>query len=431
MIACRSGALACMSTNLGTVQQVIGAKVRFRAHFSVSNRGVWFPSWRRRCAALLAIAVLAVGCADREEDRPQPGGVEQWRLVEDLRLDADAEGFSLVESVQVGSHGWIAVSLPQDSEVRIYDPGGRLASTVGRRGEGPGEFQHIGSLTWIADTLVIDDERLRRHTFVDLDGVVLRSRTVPTPFAEASATPRDGGESIRFHLFLPISAAPGNEALGIAAPMVPLRGPERVPAPRILVAISADGEARLIATPPYLHDERWTVTLAGRYNPVPFALRPLWAVSSNAERLVFASADQTRREGTFRVTMIELDGDTVFDRSYPFVGAPVTSAEADSAVATMTTIDRFQEEARQRVPEVHAPIEDIVPALDGTVWVTLRGPSTGREVMVLDSDGTPLALVALPSGSRVQDATRTHLYATETDAYGLLSVVRYRITGRD
>lgn len=384
----------------------------------------------RRSAACITVAVLAAGCAD-ERETANEAEPRRWALVQDLRLDADAENFSLVGPVRVGSHGRIAVGLPQDSEVRLYDAEGRLVSAIGRRGEGPGEFRHMGSLTWLEDTLVVDDPVLRRHTFVDLDGRLLRTRTFPAPFTQASATSSDGREAITFRFFLSISAAPGDEALGIASPVVPPRGPDRVPAPRMLISLGAAVQARLLAIPPDGYDDRRMITLAGRSNPVPFAFQPQIVVSSNGQRVLFASADQSQREGTFQLTVLELDGDTIFHRSYPFAGEPITPTEVDSAVAAMTSVDRFREVARQRIPAVHAPIESVVLALDGTVWVTLRGTATGREVLVLDAEGEPVALVPLPARTRVQEASRTHVYVTETDSLGLISVARYRITGRD
>jgi hypothetical protein len=395
------------------------------------------PDWSR-CprTIVLPLVILAVGCVEEREPNPEPE-LPRWQLIEDVRLDPDVEDFSVVGRVRVGAHGWIAVALPQDAQVRLYDPDGDLAAAIGRRGEGPGEFAHVGPMTWVADTLVIDDGRLRRLTYVDLNGTVVRTRTLPSPFAESTATSGASQESVPFQYFLSLSAGPGDEVHGVAYPLAQPRGPERVPPPNTLISLDTDGTARSLATPPDPYDDRWMITIAGLSNPVPLALRPLTVFSSDGRRFAFATADQSRRDGTFTVAVLEVAGDTVFQRSYPFQGEPIAQAEADSAIASMAPRPAvppegpgprlFQDVARERIPAVHSPLHGVVPALDGNVWVTLRGTPEAREALVLDSDGSPTALVPLPPGSRIEEASPTHLYLTEADSLGLSSVVRYRI----
>ncbi|MFQ5679049.1 MAG: hypothetical protein ACE5HP_06285 [Gemmatimonadota bacterium] len=65
------------------------------------------------------------------------------------------------------------------NELRYYDPAGRLLSTAGGTGDGPGEF---GSLTRIEvsreDSVFAWDERLRRLTVFDAGGTPVRSVTL-------------------------------------------------------------------------------------------------------------------------------------------------------------------------------------------------------------------------------------------------------------
>jgi hypothetical protein len=59
------------------------------------------------------------------------------------------------------SDGRIAVSNSGTSEIRVYDPTGRFLHSIGRKGEGPGEFTELGGFEVLAaDTvLAIDFER--------------------------------------------------------------------------------------------------------------------------------------------------------------------------------------------------------------------------------------------------------------------------------
>lgn len=85
------------------------------------------------CMVAMLIAMLPSPVAAQDN-------LPRLRLVEDLRLDADAEDFSLLSRVLVDSNAGIAMPLPQDMETRIYDATGRRLAAVGVRGGGPGEL---------------------------------------------------------------------------------------------------------------------------------------------------------------------------------------------------------------------------------------------------------------------------------------------------
>lgn len=81
------------------------------------------------------------------------------------------------------------------AEGRIYrlGPDGTVVETVGRKGEGPGEFQGFDAILLEGDSILVSDGRLLRVTLVAPDGAV---RTAPLPSGSflhhASATLSDG-----------------------------------------------------------------------------------------------------------------------------------------------------------------------------------------------------------------------------------------------
>lgn len=105
---------------------------------------------------------------------------EAWTLVEELRIGA-LDGppelvFGEVGGVAVDSRGLIYVLDSQAQEVRTFTPEGAFQQSLGRRGEGPGEFQ----LAWApvvgpGDTLLIPDGRLQRLNLYNPDGSFSRS----------------------------------------------------------------------------------------------------------------------------------------------------------------------------------------------------------------------------------------------------------------
>jgi hypothetical protein len=378
---------------------------------------------------------LACGGGEQHAETAEEAGPVRLRLVEDLRLDADAEDFSLIGRVVVRVDGTMAVPLPQDMQIRLYDAGGTRIATVGGRGGGPGEFQHLGAMTWIGDTLIVDDQRQRRVTYVDAAGDVLRTVPLPPPLVPKALSAESTDTTFRF--FIAQSGTTGGELLGLAAVDVGT-DPRATQMPRRILALSPDGSARVIAEPPSYVDERWSMTIGGLSNYIPLAMRPQIVFASDGSRFAFLTADQSAPQGSWAVTVIEADGDTVFARTQPFTGEPIPAAVADSAIAAMapgpgqpresgSDPSRFQAAARERMPIVYAPIERVVPALDGTTWLTMRASADGEGVLVLDARGQTVATATLPPRSRIHDASATHVWMTEVGAFDLVSVVRYRI----
>lgn len=155
----------------------------------------------RRAASLLLTCALVAGC-DRARDPsetfstrdssgvaiaentgppPQPG---PWTLSPEPVLEiGTVEGdeaylFSRIRGAVRLSDGRIAVADDGAPDVRVFDAVGRHLRTLGRQGEGPGEFQGpslLGALP--GDTLVVMDSRLRRISLFHPDAGFIRSAT--------------------------------------------------------------------------------------------------------------------------------------------------------------------------------------------------------------------------------------------------------------
>jgi hypothetical protein len=71
--------------------------------------------------------------------------------------------------------GRIVVANSGTHEIRYFDPAGKHLFSIGRRGEGPGEFRQITNLLrYPGGTLMVYDAILRRGTLLDPDGRVTR-----------------------------------------------------------------------------------------------------------------------------------------------------------------------------------------------------------------------------------------------------------------
>ena len=136
------------------------------------------PNHARRIAVFSAALTMAcVACGDGG-----PGlhsdGLPLWALEPELRIgsvDDPAYAFTYVNALEVGGDGSIYSLHEQDAVVRRWTPDGRPADTLGRRGEGPGEFTDPRALGWHGDSLWVMDGGDYRISFFRADGSFLGS----------------------------------------------------------------------------------------------------------------------------------------------------------------------------------------------------------------------------------------------------------------
>lgn len=141
-------------------------------------------------ASAFALALVLAGCgpvndfADWTIEVPEGTRVVEYvevadeersgriDLVEDLRIGrpgADPTySFDNPRNVAVDSAGRIYVADSGDHEVKVYDADGTHLRTLGRQGEGPGEFRGPGSVTVAAGRVVVSDTG--RTSFWDMEG---------------------------------------------------------------------------------------------------------------------------------------------------------------------------------------------------------------------------------------------------------------------
>jgi len=87
------------------------------------------------------------------------------------------EQFGKVSGAVRLSDGTVVVADGKAFDLRVFDASGKFRTRIGRKGEGPGDFQWITALLTASDTIVVADARASRLTYFDRTGRVLR--TVP------------------------------------------------------------------------------------------------------------------------------------------------------------------------------------------------------------------------------------------------------------
>ena len=306
--------------------------------------------------------------------------------------------------------------------MRLYDSTGTLMVTIGRRGEGPGEFQAVVPVFWAADTLVVFDMQLARATYLLTDGTLIRTedRFFGPDFGASAA-------DSTYVRFIPQAADAEGGKLGVAYLSVSTGGRSKL-AGQVVLRESRDGEPHVVASPP--NDEHRMVIVSGLGNPVPFVFRPRIEIAPDGSRFLFMTTDQSTFDATYNLTLVRPTHDTVFTRSYAYPAELIPDSAMDRGIAEMVPENNlarlFRVLARERAPAVYPPA-GVRLGLDGTIWVALRPTEHGTPVHVLSETGDPIASLLLPKRSRIQQASMTHVWVTEYDPLDLASVVRYRI----
>jgi 6-bladed beta-propeller len=113
-----------------------------------------------------------------------PGGLWQeedaWRLQPEFAIGkVEGEGadvFGSISALEVDQIGNIYVLDRQANDLRIFDEHGNHVRTVGRAGQGPGEYSAANGLVWLAeDSLLVIDQRGDRYSVLDQAGNYVRA----------------------------------------------------------------------------------------------------------------------------------------------------------------------------------------------------------------------------------------------------------------
>lgn len=359
---------------------------------------------------------------------------------EELRIGGAHDADVLLDAVGqalVGGETNVVVSQPAFSEVLVFDSMGRLTATLGRRGEGPGEFQDLYSIGMLGDTLYVTDRVATRVTYFSFrQGRLLDSRRW---LARIASQPGAGG----------LLLLPNVPEVVLGDDRALVRPSWTIPEPKTTGEFSlglpiwlVDGESRIVSTP--IREELWGTSVSVTHQGTEFqALAPLQRepftrLSSGGS----GGATVSYPSGRVMLTVFEPTGDTVFARELQYASVPVSEAHVRRALMEMRVRpampageevairSAFKETLRRDglLPDHLPPITGLFVGQDGSIW--LRREETGGEVTdytVLWGDGTPRGTVSIPATQRLVAARSEVMVAVEDDELGVPVLVRYRV----
>ena len=390
----------------------------------------------RRLTILPLIA--SVACS---EQTAGGDGFDAARMVatEELRIgspDDEETAFTWFRELEIGPDGTIYTGHPQQGEVRMHSESGEFIRTVGRYGEGPGEFDRVGRMAIVGDTLWVLDYGQYRLSYFDLAGNYLGSERIPINVGDSPTE-----EPLRPSGRLPDGTIVGSR--GAAA--------QRVASGELtdsyIATMDAEGNARdTIGWVSLVHSvweiaDRSEKRSFGTYRRQPFGDSERLSISKYDATAVRVNFDPAPEDAAPRITVTSwhIGGDTVFDRAYAYEPVPLRTEMVDSIVDSFAQSDflrgritpaNAERWAREGLylPEYHPPVSALVIGQDGRLW--LRAEELGEPVVtwrIISDEGSPIGTVDLPTGFTMMFARGLQVWGMELGEFDVPQIVRYGV----
>lgn len=350
----------------------------------------------------IALVVLTTGC----EGGSAEAGVEpgHWQVVDPLWIgEVEGDGpdvFGSIASLAVDEEERIFVFDGRAYELRVFGHDGSFVSRFGRRGGGPGEFQHVIGMSVTPDgALWLIDGANARYTVLRGDEVATYRRG-----AGVYTVPWVGGHA-NGHLH-DVVTVPGERSR------------------EALVRVNADGA--VVDTFAVPANDIETPRFGSIRLPLPYAPEQIRAFDPSGAVWVAVSHEYT-------LYRVGLTGDTLQTVRRDLEPRPLSAAEADSVDRHMRALrDEFRLEVREGlVPQTAPLLRRVTIADDGSVWVTRADAPpdspAGTRFDVFDRDGQLVGEIDLDFPLSLRLVQNGRMYGVARDELGVERFFRGRV----
>jgi len=379
----------------------------------------------RRSTLPAALLLLAACGGEGTDAGAAASGPATWGLElqhEIGSIDDPTQTLTRIQDVALGPDGRLYIGQPDDGYVRVHAEDGSVDGTIGRRGEGPGEFGDVGSIAVDPEGLwVADGGNNRMHRFA-LDGTFIEDERWP------SVNVNDDPAMYIYNASMNMRRAA--DGRGLMNPGIAVRaaqgGPRVELGPTPIRWFAAEGE---------LGDTVVAIDRTVQSVPEPgwypgLTTSTLVRVLRDASGVVWVVRDPaTASEQGFQVLRVDAAGDTLFARRYSYEPVPTSAAEIRAEVRA-----GFSEMLRERVgdqiwvPETYPPVSQVATTSSGHLWLAREEGQDPTVWWVLDAEtGDHLATLELPDGELVLEALGDQLVTRRTDDFDVEYIRRYRI----
>ena len=358
-----------------------------------------------------------------------PDAAAQATWVVDRTPILDVPGVSTTGTLILGyaaggmrlADGGLLIADRAENSIRVLDATGKLVRSVGRTGDGPGEFQ---SMLWAgqcgSDSLLVWDLRRRQATMIGSSGTPSRQFSVPA--GDTAQVP------------FQFSCSPHGTIAYRSAPR-PMRGAMPNPQNPNIVSVTAAvyriGPGGTITQRLGDIPAGEVVAMVSPSGGRGAAPRPLGRTASIAaldDAVVISSADSA-------FVIVQQAGGQTSHHQLPITLRAPTRTEFDEAVratASMGPASMRQAMAQQLAA---IPLPDRLPAIsalfvdsEGLVWIQTTPPGAkALDFLVMRGDGRVVARAQVPLGITLFEIGRDYLMGSYTDAADEMHVAMYRL----
>lgn len=369
---------------------------------------------------LLGICVLglspimanSVAQSDTEDDAVPV----RMSMTELIRIGSDESPESVffgdIAGMAVNSEGHILVSDCQANTIHVFSDAGRLLMSVGREGEGPGEFYRVQRIfVGPTDTLYAMDGRVNQLEVFD-PGTYDFNHSVRIEEMDDSFPAQFLGIGASKFLFVYRKGAYTVDDTYVLPDSLRVMSVGRNGIAEKQLFSQLEDEDLLWG----FRDGRITVSM----RPVPFGRRSLFRLGSNG--LLYAG-----RTDSIRITIADLTNQTVRVVQRPHSSEAVTRAEIEEGASWIQ-----DSAARQRfadaIPDTKPAIRSFIVDDKGRIWLKTSGKQ--REIAtwtILNDDGSAAGETGLPAKVGLWVIRAGRAYAVSEDESGADIVVVYEI----
>jgi hypothetical protein len=360
-----------------------------------------------------------------------------------LSGDPDYQLFQVRSVITLGDGSIVVAN--GDQTLRFFDASGRFIRSVGREGDGPGEFRTLRSIQRLAgDTVFAWDSRLRRATFISGDGEILPSPPLPrgVPVGQLSRGSDGSYLSTGTNRAVPASRRSDGHAQALAQGMYRVRGTDPV---SIDTLFNFHSNERYVAKPepaptseavpaaPVLGLVQFT--LGQRSIGLPLALS---GFVKSAQGRIYSSSNATAR-----VEEYSEEGTLLRSIRIPGLEVPIDEARADSLrqeLMDWVESDEEREAVITRLDDVGLP--PVMPVhggihigTGGEIWLApylMPGyeiiESGPRHWNVVDAEGRWLGKVDFPERFTPMEFGADYVLGVWLDEFDVEYVQRLQIS---
>ncbi len=278
-----------------------------------NRAGLWLLSLAAAGATVLSADGLRPQAAKPAQNKLFSDGVV--RLIPELTITDDAIGggdyFGEIVDLGVDGRGCLYVCDGKAKNVKKFDAAGKFLRTIGKGGQGPGEFDYPTELEIVGDRLVVRDVFTSRISTFDLEGKFLSSVNVD----------RKEGSWRR------IRALPDGRFI-VETEFIDrsnLSGPQEF---RLSLHAADFRHLKTIYRKPVYRNKY--ITEPVRTNvPLPFAARVLWGLLPDGTVAVGFS-------GTYEIAILDPDKGRLRSWTHPYTSVGVSARDKEEFFASLT-----------------------------------------------------------------------------------------------